>query len=271
MRLVTRWVVVVAASLVVYPAAAQEQPAAGAAGQGPSAGSKGGSAAAPPQGAAAPRAGDKAQPRAGAAPAAARDLAKALVSSEDWNRALDQYSTGLARDVTQSLSQRGEPAPDGLQASLRKELGQALPYERVLEQEAQALAKQFSPDELKRATAFYTSPLGRKAAQAVPKAQAELGRELQDQLATAVPQIVQRLAPKAIATPGGPGQGGAGAGGAAAGGEKSSRAGGAGGPAAPPSGSGSSASGPGAGAPSNPSGTGSTGGQPPPSGTDSRR
>jgi hypothetical protein len=138
-------------------------------------------------------------PRGGAATPAAQDLARALVSNEDWSRVLDEYASGLAGHVAESLSARGDAVPDDLEASIRKQLGQELPYQHVVDAQAQALAKQLSPDELKKAASFYASPLGKKVTQGVPKAQSELGHDLQARLSTAVPQIVRRVAPKAMA------------------------------------------------------------------------
>jgi hypothetical protein len=254
----TMMVAMAAAVIALRAAAAEDRPAAAASGEGAPAASKG-------EAGAAKRPADKPQ-RAGAAPAAAHDLARVLVSNEDWNHALDQYSAGLSQQITQSLSQRGEKAPEGLQASIRKELGQELPYQQVVEREAAALAKHFTPDELKRAIAFYTSPLGKKAIQAIPQSQAELGRDLQERLSSAVPQIVQRLAPKAMERP----EAGAAAGSSPRAGSSGDASRSSAGP--PPSGSGSSsaAAGDGASAPggagrggapagSSATGTGSTG------------
>ncbi|HET7827094.1 MAG TPA: DUF2059 domain-containing protein [Anaeromyxobacter sp.] len=136
----------------------------------------------------------------GPAPAAAQDLARALVSNDDWSRVLDEYASGLAGHVADSLTARGDAVPEDLEPSIRKQLGQELPYDNVVDAQAQALAKQFTPDELRKAATFYASPLGKKVTQGVPKAQTELGQHLQARLATAVPQIVKRVAPRAIAS-----------------------------------------------------------------------
>jgi hypothetical protein len=136
------------------------------------------------------------------APRAAQVLARALVSNEDWNRVLDQYANGLAGHVAQSLSARGDTVPDDLQTSIRKELGHELPYDHVVDKQAQALAKQLSPGELEQAATFYASATGKKVVEAVPQAQSELGQDLQERLASAVPQIVKRVAPRALAPDG---------------------------------------------------------------------
>jgi hypothetical protein len=182
------------------------------------------------------------------APAAAQDLARALVSNEEWNRVLDEYASGLAGHVADSLTAHGDTVPEDLEPSIRKQLGQELPYDHVVDVHAQALAKQFTNDELKKAASFYGSPLGKKVSQGVPKAQSELGKDLQARLAAAVPQIVKRVAPSAI--PGGEPDAG------------SSRAGAPGGASSEPPKPGSSGASPGD---SGERGTGSTS-PPPPSG-----
>jgi hypothetical protein len=153
---------------------------------------------APPReapGAAAPK------PRAEAPPRAARDLARALLPEQRWDRLLDGYASSLSAQVSQALQGRGEPVPDDLQGKLRSELGERLRYEQTIEVQAQALAGQLSPGELKRAAEFYSTPAGKKVVEKLPEAQAEAGRELQERLTKAVPEILQRVAPKALAPP----------------------------------------------------------------------
>lgn len=183
MRLVIAMVVMGGLAVASPRARAEGAPAAGGA-----AGSSGPAAKVPAGGAK-----QKAQ-----APAAAQDLARALVSNEEWNRVLDEYASGLAGHVADSLTAHGDTVPEDLEPSIRKQLGQELPYDHVVDVHAQALAKQFSNDELKKAASFYASPLGKKVSQGVPKAQSELGKDLQARLATAVPQIVKRVAPSAM-------------------------------------------------------------------------
>ncbi len=171
---------------LALPAAAADRAPAGASGS-----------AAPGAGAAQGKGG-----AAGASSPEAKELARSLISQQEWEQVLDHYASGLTGQVEQSLAAKGEKAPAGLQARLRDELGKELPYQQVVDQQARALTGKFTPDELKRAAAFYSSPLGTKIVQALPEAQAELGHELQGRLATAVPQIVQRVAPKALASEG---------------------------------------------------------------------
>jgi hypothetical protein len=164
------------------------------------AGGEGPAKATPPAGepgAAAPK------PRAAVPSPAARELSRALLPQQQWDRLLDSYASSLSGHVSQALMSRGEKVPDGLQASIRTELGNRLRYEQTVDAQAEALAGQLSPDELKKAVAFYSSPAGKKVVEKLPEAQAETGEDLQQRLATAVPEILQRVAPGALAPPDG--------------------------------------------------------------------
>ncbi|HEX9308502.1 MAG TPA: DUF2059 domain-containing protein [Anaeromyxobacter sp.] len=142
-------------------------------------------------------------------PPAASALARALLPQEQWDRILDRYATSLSGQVSDALSRGGEKVPDDLQGNVRRELSQRLPYQETVEAQAQALAKEFSADEMKKAADFYVSPLGKKVLEKLPDAQTEVAERLQERLAVAVPEIVQHLAPKAIQPPpGGDGAGG---------------------------------------------------------------
>ncbi len=128
----------------------------------------------------------------------ARALSRALVPQTNWERLLDRSADGLSEAVSRSLLAKGEKVPDDLKSSLRKELGKDLRYGEAIDAQAQALDKRFTGDELKRATAFYSSPLGKKMLDRLPEAQSEVGDQLQERLASVVPGILQRVAPSAI-------------------------------------------------------------------------
>jgi hypothetical protein len=144
-------------------------------------------------------------------PAAASELARALLTQEQWGKVLDGYAASLSGQVTQALAASGEKPPEDLRGKLRAELEKALPYQQTVQAQAEALAKELTPDELQRTAKFYSSPLGRKVLDRLPEAQTAAAQRLQGQLATAVPDIVNRLAPKALSTPHGGGSGGGGA------------------------------------------------------------
>lgn len=159
-----------------------------------------------------PKAGAPAQGGGGGAgatakpPAAATELARALLSREQWGRVLDSYAGSLTGQISQSLQASGEKVPDDLRAKLRGELDRAVPYQQTVDAQAAQLAKALSPDELKRTASFYASPLGKKVLEKLPEVQAVVAQQLQAKLATTVPEIINRLAPKAMAgSPHGPG------------------------------------------------------------------
>jgi hypothetical protein len=128
----------------------------------------------------------------------ARALSRALVPETNWERLLDRSADGLSEAVSRSLIAKGEKVPDDLTSNLRKELGKDLKYGEAIDAQAQALDKRFTGDELKKATAFYSSPLGKKMLDRLPEAQSEVGDQLQERLASVVPGILQRVAPSAI-------------------------------------------------------------------------
>ena len=131
-------------------------------------------------------------------PSAAKDLSRLLVSQQRWEQLLDRYAAALSGQVSKTLASKGEPVPSDLQTNVRKQLGEKMPYQQTVDTQAQALAKQFTPDELKQISQFYATPAGKKLLDRLPEAQTEVGQQLESQLAVAVPEIVQRVAPKAL-------------------------------------------------------------------------
>ena len=181
-------------------AAAQATTPQGSATSGPQGAASQGSAVAPaaPQGNPAAKPGGEAQP----VPTAAKDLSRLLVSQQRWEQLLDRYAAALTGQVSKTLSSKGEPVPSDLQNTMRKQLGDRMPYQKTVDTQAQALAKQFTPDELKKIAEFYGTPTGKKLLDRLPEAQNEVGQQLESQLAVAVPDIVQKVAPKALPSPG---------------------------------------------------------------------
>ena len=133
-------------------------------------------------------------------PPEASDLAKALLTSQQWGKILDSYASSLSGQISQSLLNAGEKVPDDLKTNVRAELEKALPYQQTVKAQAEALSKELTPDELRRTATFYKSPLGKKVLDRLPQAQSEVAHELQGKLATAVPDIVNKLAPKAMSS-----------------------------------------------------------------------
>ena len=156
-----------------------------------------------PPGSAPSKSGTATQP----VPPAAKDLSRLLVSQQRWDQLLDRYAAALSGQVSKALSSKGEPVPADLQTSMRKQLGDRLPYQQTVETQAQALARQFTPDELRKIADFYATPTGKKLLDRLPEAQNEVGQQLESELAIAVPEIVKSVAPKALPAPGETGTG----------------------------------------------------------------
>lgn len=128
----------------------------------------------------------------------ARALSRALVPEPNWDRLLDRSADGLSEAVSRSLTAKGEKVPENLTSDIRKELGKDMKYAEAVDTQALALEKRFTGDEMKKATAFYLSPLGKKMLDRLPEAQSEVGDRLQERLATVVPGILERVAPSAV-------------------------------------------------------------------------
>jgi hypothetical protein len=131
-------------------------------------------------------------------PKAAQGLARLLLTDAEWSGLLDRYAQRLSGQLTETLATTGEAVPDDLTGTIRKQLGEQLPYAETTLRHAQSLAARFSSDELKKAHDFYASKAGSKMLHGLPETQAELGEYLQGRLATVVPAIVKQIAPKAL-------------------------------------------------------------------------
>jgi hypothetical protein len=150
----------------------------------------------------APPGGTAARPGADSTPSpSARELSRTLLPEARWDRLLDSYASSLAGQVSQALVGRGEKVPDDLEPKIRGELGARFRYDDTVDAQASALQRQLTPEEMKKTAAFYTTPTGKKVIEKLPEAQAELGEHLETRLSAAVPEIVQRVAPAALAPP----------------------------------------------------------------------
>jgi hypothetical protein len=127
-----------------------------------------------------------------------RDLSRALVPQKTWEGLLDRSAEGLTSAVARSLTAKGEKVPSDLQHTIRQELGKSMSYQDAVDAQAQALQKRFTPAELEQAAKFYESPLGKKMLDELPAAQGEVGDQLQERLASVVPDIIHRVAPSAM-------------------------------------------------------------------------
>jgi hypothetical protein len=129
-------------------------------------------------------------------------MSRALVPKQTWDRLLDRSAEGLSQAVSRSLTSKGSKIPSDLQGSIRRELARNMKYDSAVDTQAHELQKRFTPQEMESATKFYSSAVGQKVLQQLPEAQTEVGSQLQEQLATVVPGIIQRVAPDAVG-PGG--------------------------------------------------------------------
>jgi hypothetical protein len=165
----------------------------------------------PPPPSSAPGTGGQAK---GPPPEAARQVARDLIPKEKWDKLLDGVAAGLSQQVGGALVQSGEKPPKDLESKLRTQLGDEMKYERTLDTQAEALAHSFSNDELKTIARFYETPAGKKLVTELPKVQSEVSDQLQAQLSEAVPKVVQKVAPGALASSkkGAPGESGTGSG-----------------------------------------------------------
>jgi uncharacterized protein len=148
---------------------------------------------------------------------AARQVARDLIPKDKWDRLLDGVATGLSQQVGAALVQSGEKPPKDLEAKLRSQLGDEMKYEQTVDTQAQALGHSFSNEELKAIAKFYETPAGKKLVVELPRVQSEVSDALQARLSEAVPRVVQKVAPGALASkqgagPGRPGESGTGSG-----------------------------------------------------------
>ncbi len=154
--------------------------------------------AVPPSG---PGAGGQAKAPPSAPPSeAARQVARDLIPKEKWDKLLDGVAAGLSQQVGGALVQGGEKPPKDLEAKLRSQLGNEMSYEQTLDTQAQALSRNFTNDELKAIARFYETPTGKKLVTELPKVQGEVSDALQVRLSEAVPKVVEKVAPGALAS-----------------------------------------------------------------------
>lgn len=131
----------------------------------------------------------------------AQNLARVLLTDADWSGLLDRYATSLSGQLSQTLASAGEAVPEDLTGTIRRQLGDRLPYSETMMRHAKALSDRFTRDEMKKAADFYSSKVGNKVLHGLPETQAEVGEYLQGRLATVVPEIVKQVAPKALERP----------------------------------------------------------------------
>jgi hypothetical protein len=134
--------------------------------------------------------------------APARRAARTLVTEHHWSQVLDGYAESLSERLDAALKSQGSAAPQDLHARVRRDLGDALPYGRMLEVHATELERRFSPAELKDISVFYEGATGQKLLRELPAVGEAVNGTFRELLAAAIPGIIQRNAP-ALAGQGG--------------------------------------------------------------------
>jgi hypothetical protein len=125
-----------------------------------------------------------------AAPAAATDLARLLVTKEMWAQGVQ----AVAQNVQSQF--QGHPGAK-LKIPVEKaraEVEAALPYDELVQMHAKALAKNYSASELTELLAFHRTPTGKHWLTAQPAVFETVGAETQQRIEKKMPEIMQKLA-----------------------------------------------------------------------------
>src|SRR5690349_6782314 len=88
------------------------------------------------------------QPGGQATSPIAQEIARLLIPEASWNKSLDGYASTLSQQMSGALAAGGQKPPGDLAPKVRSDLAGALSYQQVIQIEAQALARRFTPDEL---------------------------------------------------------------------------------------------------------------------------
>jgi hypothetical protein len=133
---------------------------------------------------------------AAAPPAAARNLAKLLMTEQTYSAMLDSYAAGMAEQLRTMLTHGKAEVPKDLQAKIRAELGKGLSYADVTELQAAGLAKRFTPDELQTLGGFYSGPLGQKMLKEFPAFASDVDRQIRQKLDAKGTAVFDQYVPK---------------------------------------------------------------------------
>jgi hypothetical protein len=122
----------------------------------------------------------------------AADLARLMVTKDDWSRAMD----GLSRDTMAQL--QGHPGskmtlPAGFDKKVRGEMEKVLPYEDLVGMHAKELSASYSDKELEELVAFHKSPLGQKYLKAAPVEAEKVAGQTQQRFGKQMPDVMKRL------------------------------------------------------------------------------
>lgn len=167
----------------------------------------------------APPASPRAAPEAPAAKApqkpspAADRVARALTTRASWNDTVDAYASALSSQISAAMEAQGGAAPKDVEKRVRSRLDDAVAYEEVVRLQAQALAGRFGEDELRTIGTFYESAPGKKLVSELPGVSRQVIEVVQQRISTAIPRIVQEIAPALAKAKPPTGEGSAGSGG----------------------------------------------------------
>ena len=161
-------------------------------------------------------------PAAKPSPTADR-VARALTTQPSWSETIGAYARSLSTQISAALQAQGGEPPKDVEQRVRSGLDGAVAYEEVVRLQAQALAGRFSEDELRQIQKFYETGTGKKLVSELPAVSRQVIDVVQGRISSAVPKIVDDVAPSLARARAGSGAGGGSAGSGAAGKEGSGK------------------------------------------------
>jgi uncharacterized protein len=124
--------------------------------------------------------------------AGAADLARMVVSKEDWSRSMGM----LALDTQQRLqSHPGSKLtfPADFAAKVRAEVEPVLPYDDLIKLHAQELSAAYTEQELAELLAFYRGPTGQKFLKVMPDVSSRIELATRKRIEQGMPEVMNRL------------------------------------------------------------------------------
>jgi hypothetical protein len=124
---------------------------------------------------------------------AALELIHQVIPQETYASMIEQMTTQMLQVMPQA-----RVSPDAGD-KMKKVVLEALPYEELVGWSADIYAQKFTLDELKQLSAFYKTPVGKKAARLMPELSAEAMKSAMPSTMTRMPALLQKygLAPGA--------------------------------------------------------------------------
>jgi uncharacterized protein len=127
-----------------------------------------------------------------AADAPAAELARLMVTRDDWTRGVEM----VARDWQGEL--QGHPGgkltlPQDFGAVARAEVEKVLPFEELVGMHARELSAAYSEKEIAELVVFFRSPLGQKYVKAAPQEVEKVAQLVQQRFVQKKPEVMQKL------------------------------------------------------------------------------